>query len=140
MIWCAVYVLRAAGWEQLRINGPALPHARWDSLLQALTRMGGTTALRLQLQVGGIGLPGPGLVAGMEAGIAQVEVGHRPRWIDLQGVFQPAHRFGIALLAVIDKAEVVGGLGKIRTQLERLGQLRHRLVIALLAVQLQASV
>ena len=42
-----------------------------SQLLQAAAGMGSTTALRLQLQIGGIGLPGPGLVAGMEAGIAE---------------------------------------------------------------------
>ena len=81
--------------------------------------MGGATALWLQFQVSGIGLAGTRMVTGMEAGIAEVEVGHRPRGIDLERVLQPAYRLDVALLAVIDKTEVVGRLGEIRAQFQR---------------------
>ena len=67
-------------------------------------------------------------------------MGHRARRVDLQRVLQPARGFCIALLAVVDEAEVVGGLGEIRTQLQRFGELRGCLVVLLLAVQLQAAV
>lgn len=67
--------------------------------LQLRTRLRRATALRLQFQIRRIGLACLVGIAGFCICIAKIEISRRARWIDLQGVLQPARSFGEALLA-----------------------------------------
>ena len=79
------------------------------SFLQLLPCVRRSGAGRRKLQIDLVGPPRRVSLAGLGQGIAEVEVGYGARRVDLDGVVEPARRFGELVLLEIDEAEIVGG-------------------------------